>query len=123
MEERKIKDFTDLHAWKRGHELVLLVYRFTKAFPTEERYGLTSQLRRAVVSITSNIAEGFGRSSWNEKAQFYSIAAGSLTEVQNQLIVARDVGHLPSDDFDLAFSLSKEVHKVVNALLSSTRSR
>jgi four helix bundle protein len=86
----KIKSFTDLNAWKQGHALVLLIYGMTKQFPKEEMFGLTNQIRRAVVSITSNISEGFSRNSSKEKAQFYFTALGSLTEVQNQLLIARD---------------------------------
>lgn len=77
---RKIKSFTDLNVWKEGHKLVLQVYKLTKEFPKEELFGLTNQIRRAAVSITSNIAEGFSRHSYKEKLQFYSTALGSLTE-------------------------------------------
>lgn len=80
-ESRKIKSFTDLTVWKEAHELVLLIYSLTKDFPKEELFGLVTQIRRAVVSITSNIAEGFSRNSYKEKAQFYAMALGSLTEV------------------------------------------
>ena len=66
-----MKSFTDLFAWKEGHSLVLLIYQHTKEFPKEELYGLVSQMRRCSVSITSNIAEGFGRLSYKEKAKFY----------------------------------------------------
>jgi len=75
--EKKIKSFTDLNAWREAHKLALIVYKITKDFPKEEMFGLTSQMRRAVVSITSNIAEGFSRQSYSEKVQFYSIAQGS----------------------------------------------
>lgn len=90
----KIKSFTDLNTWKEAHKLVLLIYKITKQFPHEEQFGLTNQIRRAVVSITSNIAEGFSRSSYKEKSQFYSISLGSLTEVQNQLLIARDLKYI-----------------------------
>ncbi|MBI4599730.1 four helix bundle protein [Candidatus Uhrbacteria bacterium] len=76
-----MRSFTDLKAWQEGHTLVLKIYKITQSFPKEEQFGLTNQLRRAAVSLTSNIAEGFGRGSYKEKAQFYSIALGSLTEV------------------------------------------
>lgn len=92
----KIKSFTDLHAWQEGHCLVFDAYSITKEFPRDEKFGLTSQLRRAAVSVTSNIAEGFSRSSYQDKTRFYSIALGSLTEVQNQLLAARDVEYISS---------------------------
>ena len=81
----KIKTFKDLETWKQAHKLVLVIYKLTKTFPKEEKYSLTDQIRRAVVSISSNIAEGFARDSKKDKIRFYSIALGSLIEVQNQL--------------------------------------
>ena len=89
-----IKSFTDLNAWKEGHVLVLMVYKLTRIFPVDQRYELTSQIQRAVVSITSNIAEGFARHSNRENIQFYYMSLGSLTEVQNQLLIARDLGFI-----------------------------
>src|SRR3989338_7264449 len=93
-ENGSILSFTDLRVWQEGHKLVLMVYRETKHFPDEERFGLTSQVRRSAVSVTSNIAEGFGRFSYKEKLQFYHTSLGSLFELQNQLIIARDIGYL-----------------------------
>lgn len=99
-EKQKIKSFTDLDAWKEGHKLVLDIYKITKDFPKEEQFGLTIQLRRAGVSFTSNIAEGFSRNSYKEKLQFYSTALGSLTEIQNQLLVAKDIGYITRENFN-----------------------
>lgn len=93
----KIQSFTDLTAWQRGHELVIAIYKITKVFPREELYSLVDQMRRCTVSITSNIAEGFSRKSYKEKIQFYSMALGSTTELQNQLLVARDVGYIKKE--------------------------
>lgn len=125
LESRKspIKNFTDLNAWKEGHLLVIGIYNITRTFPTTEQFGLSSQLRRAAVSITSNIAEGFSRSSYVEKARFFAIAHGSLTEVQNQLLVGRDVGYILLDDFKKLAEQSTVVHKLLNGLLKSTRQR
>ncbi|KKR76512.1 MAG: hypothetical protein UU21_C0008G0019 [Candidatus Levybacteria bacterium GW2011_GWA2_40_8] len=86
----KIQSFTDLEVWKQAHKLVIEIYRVTKKFPKEERYSLVDQMRRAAISITSNIAEGFSRQGKKEKLQFYFMARGSLTELQNQLLVARN---------------------------------
>lgn len=120
-ELRKITTFTDLDAWQEGHKLVLAVYRLTKLFPREESFGLTSQIRRAAVSITSNIAEGFSRYSYKEKSQFYQTSLGSITELQNQLLIARDVGYLASDDFAHMAEQAIKVHKIVNGLIKSSR--
>ncbi len=122
-ESGKIRSFTDLDAWKEGHKLVLTIYDETKSFPKEEVFGLTSQIRRAAVSITSNIAEGFSRKSYKEKLQFYSMSLGSVTEVQNQLLIAKDVGYLSTNQFDKAAQQSVKVHKIINGLIKSSRNK
>lgn len=118
-----IRSFTDLDAWKEGHRLVLIVYTLTKQFPRDEQFGLVSQMRRCAVSITSNIAEGFSRQSAKEKVQFYSMAHGSLTELQNQTLIARDVGYLAPDVFTEVRDKSIKVHKILTGLIKSTKSR
>ena len=120
-EYKKIKSFTDLNAWKEAHNLVLLIYRVTKGFPKEEQFGLINQLRRAVVSITSNIAEGFSRNSYKEKSQFYSMALGSLTEVQNKLIIARDLGYITKEDFRALAEQTITINKLLNGLIKKSR--
>ncbi|MDD4901191.1 MAG: four helix bundle protein [Patescibacteria group bacterium] len=117
----KIRSFTDLDAWKEGHKLVLMVYNITKQFPKDELFALTNQIRRCSVSITSNIAEGFSRQSYKEKAQFYSISLGSVTELQNQLIVARDVGYVRQEDFLPIADKSVKVHKIINGLIKFSK--
>ena len=121
MENTKIKSFTDLNAWKEGHQLVLCIYKITKSFPKDEMFGLTNQMRRCVVSITSNIAEGFSRQSYKEKLQFYSIALGSTTELQNQLIVARDVSYISKEKFQEIAQQTIKVHKIINGLIKSSK--
>lgn len=125
MEEvkNKIKSFTDLKAWQEGHRLVLMIYETTRNFPKEEQFGLVSQVRRAAVSITSNIAEGFSRQSFKEKIQFYSIALGSLTELQNQLLVAKDVNYINEVSFDKIAKQTVVVSKIMNGLIKSSMSR
>lgn len=116
-----IKSFTDLSAWAEGHKLVLAIYKVTKRFPQDEKYGLVSQLRRAVISVTSNIAEGFSRNSSREKTQFYYTGLGSITEVQNQLLVARDLGYISQNEFDQIAKKTVVVSKLVNGLIKSAR--
>lgn len=117
----KIKSFTDLNAWKQAHLLVLEIYKLTKKFPKEEQFGLVNQLRRAVVSITSNISEGFSRGSYKEKSQFYSMALGSLTEVQNQLIIARDLGYITKAEFISLADQTIMVSKLLNGLIKKSK--
>lgn len=112
----KIKSFTDLYVWQEGHKLVLIIYKITEKFPQKEMFGLTIQMRRCAVSFTSNVAEGFSRTTRKEKYQFYSIAQGSLTELQNQLLIARDVGYLEEDEFQKAAEQSIKTHKLINGL-------
>ena len=118
----KIKSFTDLEAWKEGHKLVLLIYKITVNFPKDEMYGLISQMRRSAISITSNIAEGFSRHSFKEKVQFYSITQGSLTELQNQLLIAKDVGFIDKNTFSIIAEQSIKVSKITNGLVKKSRS-
>jgi four helix bundle protein len=118
----KIEKFTDLIAWQEAHKLVLIIYGLTKKFPKDELFSLTNQMRRAVVSISSNIAEGFSRSSKLEKKQFYSIAKGSLTEIENQLIIARDIGYINQSDFNNAVSQTIVVGRLLTSLLKYLQS-
>ena len=120
-ESGKIKSFTDLNAWKEGHKLVLMIYDITKQFPKEEIFGLVSQIRRCAVSITSNIAEGFSRLSYKEKARFYSISLGSTTELQNQLLIAKDVNYITKEQFQNIAEQSIKVHKITNGLIKSSK--
>lgn len=112
----KIKSFTGLFAWQEGHKLVLMIYKTIEQFPDKERFGLISQMARAAVSITSNIAEGFSRKTNKDKVQFYAVAQGSLTELQNQLLIARDVGYLKEDDFQKIANQTIAVNKLINGL-------
>ncbi|OGZ55022.1 MAG: four helix bundle protein [Candidatus Ryanbacteria bacterium RIFCSPLOWO2_02_FULL_45_11c] len=116
-----MQSFTDLEAWKRGHALTLEIYKITKTFPKEELFGLTSQIRRSALSITSNIAEGFSRKSSKEKIQFYFIALGSTTELQNQLLLSRDIGYIEKATFSQIANITIEVHKMINGLIKSAQ--
>ncbi len=119
----KIDSFTKLIAWQEGHTLVLMTYKVTRLFPKEELFGLVMQMRRCAVSITSNIAEGFSRGSYGEKVQFYTMALGSLTELQSQSFVARDVGFLSSEAFEQFAQQTVQVHKLLNGLIRSSKQR
>ena len=118
----KIREFTDLKVWQEGHKLVLIIYKLTKEFPKEERYSLIDQLRRCVISITSNIAEGFGRHSYKEKIQFYYQSQGSLTELKNQIYIARDVGYITYEQFDQIINQADQVHKLLQGLITKSKS-
>ncbi|KKR70757.1 MAG: S23 ribosomal protein [Candidatus Woesebacteria bacterium GW2011_GWA2_40_7b] len=119
----KIVNFTDLDVWKEGHKLVIDVYKITNGFPKSEIFGLTDQMRRCSVSITSNIAEGFSRYSYKEKLQFFRISAGSITELQNQLIIARDVGFIKNSEFQSLYQQTVVVLKILNGLIKNTKSK
>lgn len=121
-EQKKIESFRDLYVWKAGHRLVVLTYKLTKDFPKEEIFALVTQMRRAAVSITSNIAEGFSRRSLKDKVHFYRMAAGSLTELHNQFLIAKDVGYLEVGKFIEAEVLIMETHRILNGLISKTES-
>lgn len=117
----KIKSFTDLITWQKAHQLVLSIYIVTKSYPKEEIYSLVDQMRRCAISITSNIAEGFSRKSYKEKVQFYSMALGSSTELQNQLLVSKDVGYIDSEKFQEIAIQTVEVNKLINGLIKGSR--
>ncbi|MBI4714305.1 four helix bundle protein [Candidatus Uhrbacteria bacterium] len=119
----KILHFTDLIVWQKGHKLVIQVYFCVEKFPEHERFGLSSQLSRSVVSVTSNIAEGFGRRTKREKVRYYDIALGSLYEVQNQLLVAKDVHYISEQEFQKTNELAKEVEKLLNSIIISIKKR
>ncbi len=117
-----IRSFTDLEAWKEGHKLVIMIYATTKSFPKEEQYGLTKQLRSAATSVTSNIAEGFSRRTYGEKNSFYGMSLGSLTEVQNQILIARDVEYMTTKIFKDLADQTVIVSKLLNGLIKKTQS-
>lgn len=117
----KIRNFTDLDAWKESHKLALMTYRITNNFPKEEVFNLISQMRRCAVSISSNIAEGFSRQSYKEKVQFYSISLGSTTELQNQFIIARDLSYILQKEYGELAEQAIKVHKIINGLIKKSR--
>jgi four helix bundle protein len=106
------RNFRDLIVWQKAHQFVLEIYRFTQIFPSDEKFGLTSQIRRAAVSVTANIAEGFPKRGINDKARFFNIAQGSLEEAHYYLILSKDLG---SGDSSKLMELYREVGKLLNA--------
>ncbi|MCX5884713.1 MAG: four helix bundle protein [Proteobacteria bacterium] len=110
-----MKDFKKLKVWQKSHQLTLAVYKATVAFPKEEMYGLTGQIRRACASISANIAEGCGRSTDAELARFFDIAMGSASELEYHLLLAHDLDLLKVSDHD---RLSIEVRDVKRMLTS-----
>jgi len=114
-----MRNFRELTVWQKAHDLALEVYRDTKGFPADERFGLTVQLRRAAVSIASNIAEGCGRGSDKDFARFLGIAAGSASEVEYQILLARDLGYLSDDDNGRLNSHVNEVKRILNSFIQS----
>lgn len=122
LKKEKIKSFTDLQCWREAHKLVLIIYSMTKAFPDDEKFGLVNQMRRAAISTASNIAEGFSRRTKKDKNQFYTVALSSNTELQSQLMAARDLGYFSDKQkFSEAANQSVIVNKLVNGLLKSSK--
>jgi four helix bundle protein len=113
-----IESYRDLHVWQRAVDVTLAVYRITQEFPKEELFALTNQLRRAAVSVPSNIAEGYGRQSRGEYKQFLGIARGSNLEVQTQLYIASRLGYSFPNLIISAEALTIEVERMLNTLMS-----
>jgi len=111
------ESYRDLLVWQRSIQLSLAIYRLTIGFPKEELFGLTSQIRRAGVSVASNIAEGHGRLSTGEYKQFLGMARGSNAEVETQLVIAKELGYGNTQVLNEAEGLAGEVGKMLNALL------
>ena len=119
----KISSFQQLRAWQAARSLAGEVYKITAAFPAEEKFGLTSQLRRSSVSVAANIAEGFSRNSARDKSNFYSMALGSLTETLSHLYIAHDLGLLRQEKLSQLENRITDVQKMTNGLIKSARSR
>ena len=118
MKRPPAKRFQDLVVWRKAHQFVLSMYRFSESFPKNEMYGLTSQLRRSAVSIPANIAEGFKKKTRPDKARFMNIAQGSLEETRYYLILAKDLGY--GDKPEMMKQL-QEVSKLLEGYLSSIK--
>lgn len=108
--------FTDLKVWQQSHALTLEVYRFTKAFPSEEKYGLVSQLRRAASSVPTNIAEGSKRRGGQDYARFLNVAEGSLAETEYLLMLGRDLGYVRNDKVQNLLDSIAGIARMLHAL-------
>jgi len=119
----KVQDFKDLIVWQRGKELAVIIYKLTRNYPQAEQYGLTSQLRRAAISIPSNIAEGYARQHTGEFIQFLYTALGSAAELETQLIISEELGYLKLGEFSKAIDVLKENQKMLNGLINSLKTK
>jgi four helix bundle protein len=117
-----IGNFRELLVWRRSQDLALEVYRSTTSFPKEERYGLTAQMRRAAISVSSNIAEGCGRQGDRELARFLQIARGSVRELECQLDLSSKLGYIESAVYTKLDSETQEISRMLNRLIHSFRS-
>ncbi len=114
---QSVESYKDLFVWQRSIQMTLAIYRATQAFPSDERFGLISQLRRASVSVASNIAEGYGRQTTGEYKQFLGMARGSNSEVQTQLLIAGELGYGTPEAIAHAEGLSEEVARMLVSLM------
>jgi four helix bundle protein len=117
-----VSDYTKLTVWRKAHLLALDVYRISQVLPTSERYGLQSQIRRSVVSIAANVAEGSGRSTDRDFARFVSNAIGSASELEYELMLAMDLGYLNGTDVPAVRERVVEVRKMLLSLRAHLRS-
>ena len=118
-----MRDHKDLIVWQKSMELTRIIYTLTKRFPQGEIFGLTNQIRRAVVSIPSNIAEGFGRNSDKQFIHFLKIAKGSAAELETQLLISRDLSYLTAKDAKSTLALYDEIARMLGALIRNIEKR
>ena len=116
-----MKDFRDIQVWQKGYSLVLEIYKATGAFPVHEQYGLTTQIRRAAVSIPCNIAEGCAKSTDADFARFLDIAMGSASEVECQLLLAKDLKYLPPETYTQLNDSVVEVKRMLAGFIKKLR--
>ena len=116
-----MKTYREIICWQKAIALVKSIYKLTNKFPQSEQFGLTSQLRRASISIPSNIAEGFGRGSNKDFRRFLDISRGSLFELQTQLYIAKELDYINKDLFDKTFEQSREVERILIGFIKSLK--
>ena len=118
-----IKSFEELIIWQEARKFTNNIYKLTKKYPQEELYGLTSQMRRAAVSVMSNIAEGFDRRTTKEFISFLIIARASVSEVQNDLYVSLDLDYINNEDFKTYYNHAQKIGKLINGLITYLKSQ
>ena len=116
-----MKTYREIICWQKSIELVKSIYQITNNFPKSEQFGLTSQLRRATISIPSNIAEGFGRGSNKDFRRFLDISRGSLFELQTQLYIAKELKYINKESFEDVFEQSREVERILVGFMKSLK--
>lgn len=116
-----MQNYKDLKVWEKAHQFTLSVYRVSKSFPKEEIYGLTSQLRRAASSIAANIAQGCGKNTKNDFANFLNISLGSSNEAEYFVLLAKDLNHISLDEYDILIKMINEVKAMLIALIGKVR--
>lgn len=117
-----MRNFRELKVWAKGHRLTLSIYDVTKAYPSDERFGLVSQMRRSSSSIPTNIAEGCGRDGEAELRRFMQISMGSASELEYQLLLAHDLGYLPNEQFNTLNQQTVEVKRMLASFIKRLRS-
>jgi four helix bundle protein len=119
----KITSFVQLRSWQHARALAGYIYKQTEKFPSSEKFGLSSQIQRSAVSVAANVAEGFSRSGSKEKANFYSMALGSLTETLSHAYIAYDLGFMPDKELKSIEEKVTDLHKMINGLIKSVQRR
>ena len=123
MENKKVESFKDLIVWQRGIELVNDIYKLTKHFPKDELYGITSQIRRAAISIPANVAEGWGRGTTKNYIQFLEISRGSLFELNTLIIISYNQDYVTRENCDAIENKINEIGRMLNALITKLESK
>jgi four helix bundle protein len=121
--DNKISSYKDLIVWQKSITLVTDIYLLTKSFPSEEKYGIVSQMNRAAVSVPSNIAEGWGRESSKSYLQFLKVSRGSLMEVETLLVIAKNLNFIIEKEYKLISENIEEVAKILQGLIKSIKQK
>lgn len=122
-QSEKITSFKQLRVWQKSRELAVYIYKVTADFPSEEKFGLTSQIRRSATSVAANIAEGFSRSGQKDKIRFYHIALGSLTETLSHAFISNDLHFIKDSELGIIEAEITDLHKMLNSLIKNAPER